>query len=63
MSFFMPKQQSAPAPAPPTLTDTDGAQQDYADMLRKRQGRAAAILTGPQGAGTPTTATKTLLGS
>lgn len=63
MSFLTPKTQSAPAPAPPTLTDTSGAQQDYQDMLRKRQGRAAAILTGPQGAGAPQTATKTLLGS
>ena len=63
MSFIMPKTASAPAPAPPTIEDTDATQQDYQDMLRKRQGRAAAILTGPNGAGAPTTATKTLLGS
>jgi hypothetical protein len=62
MSFLQPKQTSAPAPAPPVLEDTSATQQQTADQLRMRKGRAAAILTGPGGAGVPQTASKTLLG-
>lgn len=36
----------------------------YADQQKKKKkkGRAATVLTGPEGAGTPMTAVKTLLG-
>lgn len=61
MSFLQPKQTSAPAPAPPVIEDTSAAQQQAADQLRMRKGRASAILTGGN-PGTPTTAAKTLLG-
>lgn len=58
MSFFSPKTSSAPPP--PVIADTSATQQDYADQLRHRQGRAAAILT--QTGQQPQTASKTLLG-
>lgn len=61
MSFLQPKVSQAPAPAPPVIEDTSATQQQYADQLRQRKGRAAAVLTGGN-AGTPTTAAKTLLG-
>jgi hypothetical protein len=49
------------APPPPTIDQaiTDRNQNDR--MLRRR-GRAATMLTGPEGAGVPQTATKQLLG-
>ena len=49
-------------PPPPTIEDTEGAQQDEADRLRRRKGRAAAVLTQGQ-AGVPQTAGKVLLGA
>lgn len=63
MSFLQPKVSTSPPPAPPTIDDTAGTQQDYSDMLLRRQGRASAILTPASGPGTPLTASKTLLGS
>lgn len=51
-----------PPPAPPTIDEATKRQEEEA-KLRRRRGRASTILTGPQGAGTPVTATKTLLGS
>lgn len=61
MSFLQPKQTNPPAPAPPVIEDTYATQQQTADQLRMRKGRASAILT--QGnPGTPMTASKTLLG-
>jgi hypothetical protein len=62
MSFLQPKVSSAPPPPPPVIEDTAATQQQYQDQLRKRNGRASAILTGPSGPGTPMTASKTLLG-
>lgn len=62
MSFMRPKVSAPAAPPPPVIEDTTATQQQYQDMLRRRQGRASAILTGPAGAGTPQTASKTLLG-
>jgi hypothetical protein len=62
MSFLQPKQTNPPAPAPPVLEDTGAMQQQTADQLRMRKGRASAILTPAGGAGTPQTASKTLLG-
>lgn len=51
----------AAPPSPPSIDDATVARENE-DAARRRRGRAATILTGPKGAGTPTTATKTLLG-
>jgi len=61
MSFLRPKVSTAPAPPPPTVEDTDGAQQDYQDQLRRRKGRAASVLT-ERDQPAPQTASKQLLG-
>ncbi len=59
---FLPRNPGAPtAPPPPIIEDTEGRQQDTADMLRRRRGRAASVLTDGN-AGVPMTASKTLLG-
>lgn len=58
MSFLSPK--TSAAPPPPTVEDTAATQQDYADQLRRRQGRASAILT--QSGPPAQTAAKQLLG-
>lgn len=50
------------APPPPVIEDTDATQQDYADMLRRRKGRAASILH-DKSAPKPQTAAKQLLGA
>ena len=50
------------APAVPTI-DAAAQQQADADRLRRRQGRAATMLTGAAGDATGTTARKVLLGS
>lgn len=57
------KKRDGPAKAgpPPVIEDAEGARQDTADMLRRRKGRAASILTSGN-AGAPMTASKTLLG-
>lgn len=47
---------------PPVIEDTAGREQDTADALRRRKGRAAAVLSGGD-AGVPMTASKTLLGA
>ncbi len=62
MGFFRPKMPDAPPPPPPpVIEDTAAQKQQYEDQLRARRGRASSILT--QGnAGTPQTASKTLLG-
>lgn len=49
-----------PLPAP-TIDDAANAR-EAADALRRRKGRAASIITGPNGADTPKTTAKTLLG-
>lgn len=53
-----------PAPAPaPTIDTASAEQQKNEDSARKRQGRAATILTGQQGdLSAPSTGTKQLLG-
>jgi hypothetical protein len=49
-----------PLPPPPTIEDTSAKEQEAYDALRRRRGRAAAIVNqGPA----PMTAAKTLLGS
>lgn len=58
-----PKKPAAPgAPPPPIIEDVAGREQDTMDMLRRRRGRAASVLTDGN-AGVPMTASKTLLGS
>lgn len=47
---------------PPTIDDAARRQDEEDRTRRRRRGRAASLLTGPEGAGTPITATKTLLG-
>jgi hypothetical protein len=59
--FGLNKPKTATPGPPPVIEDTAGRQQDEADRIRMRKGRASAILT-PGGAGTPLTAAKTLLG-
>lgn len=61
MSFSRPA--ATPAPPPPVIEDTSAKAQEYQDMLRKRQGRAANILTDRQASQAPQTAAKTLLGA
>lgn len=58
----------APAPVvqqapPPTIEDTDAKQQDEQSALLRRKGALATNVTGPQGAATPETQGKTLLGA
>lgn len=59
-------QMPAPPPPPPPAPDINMIQRETEEqesLAKKRQGRAASMLTGPQGDLTPTqTATKTLLG-
>jgi hypothetical protein len=62
MSSSSPK--PVKAPPPPVIEDTEAVQQDYADMLRRRRGRAASILSDtPKGQQAPQTASKVLLGA
>lgn len=60
MSFLRPKVPTQAAPPPPVIEDTAAIAQEQADMLRRRRGRASAILS-ERGA-TPQTAAKSLLG-
>jgi hypothetical protein len=62
MSFNRPSTPVTQPEAPPVVEDTEAKAQDYASMLRKRKGRAAAILT-ERAAPAAETAAKTLLGS
>lgn len=59
----------ADSPAAPDIQDaktavmnSEAATKDNLDTTRRRKGRAATVITGPEGAGTPKTAAKTLLG-
>lgn len=60
-----------PSPTPPPVNapdiaaaaaNVDADEQARADAQLKKKGRAATLLTGEQGAGTPKTATKVLTG-
>ena len=59
-------QMPAPPPPPPPAPDINSIRQDEDEqeaLAKKRQGKAASMLTGPQGdLSGATTATKTLLG-
>lgn len=61
MSFMRPKVQAQAAPPPPVIEDTAAKEQEQADLLRKRQGRASQVLM-RGGAERPQTATQVLLG-
>lgn len=61
MSSSRPK--PVQAPPPPVIEDTEATQQDYADMLRRRRGRAASILSDKAPQQQPQTASKVLLGA
>lgn len=55
---------NVPEPPPTPTIDQARQSQDITDRMRRRRGRAASVLTGPQGDPTaPATAAKTLLGS
>lgn len=62
MSFSRPSTPVQQPEPPPVVEDTEGAAQDYGDMLKKRRGRAASILTKSAQPAAETVA-KTLLGS
>lgn len=63
MSFLRPKApQMPPAPPPPVIEDTAAKEQEQADMLRRRQGRASAVLTQP-GNARPASVAKYVLGN
>jgi hypothetical protein len=63
MGFLRPNAPPAPpAPPPPVIEDTSAKAQDYQDMLARRRGRAAAILTDRSQSQAPQTASKVLLG-
>lgn len=52
-----------PKPEPvPTIDDASRSREASDSQIRRRRGRAASILTGPQGAGLPQTGTKVLTG-
>lgn len=57
-----PNPATPQAPTPPAIEDTEARRQDESDRIRMRRGRAAAILS-DRSAGTPMTASKTLLGA
>lgn len=54
-----------PPPPPPPVPTVDDARlaAETRDQMLKRRGRRTTILTGPEGAATPTTGKTTLLGS
>lgn len=59
-----PQRLPDPAPPPPTIVEATQAREQSDEIRRRRRkGRAATMLTGERGAGTPQTAARTLLGS
>ena len=63
MSFMMPKSKTptpTPMPSAPAIEDTALQAQQTENMLRKRRGRAASVLSSRGDA--PQTAASTLLG-
>lgn len=50
-----------PLPAPPSIDDAAKLRDD-ADKIKKRKGRAATLMTGKEGSGTPDSSAATLLG-
>jgi len=68
MAFLFGGGDKTPTPAvpvpdpPPTIEDAATKVRDDSDAAMRRKGMAANMLTGKQGAGTPTAGTKVLLG-
>lgn len=59
------KAKTPPVPEPeppPAVEDAEVVARNNADTAKRRKGAAAMLLTGKEGAGTPNSATKTLLG-
>lgn len=54
-----------PPPPPPPVPTIDKARQgrDQADLLARRRGARASVLTGPEGVGATPVGVKTLIGS
>jgi hypothetical protein len=57
-----PAPMVVPEPDPVPTVDDAVAAREKEDSSKRRRGRAALVLTGKDGAGTPNSATKTLLG-
>lgn len=57
-----PPMPAIPEPEPVPTVDEAVASREREDTARRRKGRASFVLTGKGGAGSPTSATKTLLG-
>ena len=58
-----PNTPAVPVPdPPPAVEDAAVKARGEEDLMRKRKGSAATILTGKKGSGTPTTGAKVLLG-
>lgn len=57
-----PPEPPPPVPTVDTAAQAVAGQQTAASAQAAKKGRAASILTGSKGAGTPTSAVKTLLG-
>lgn len=61
--FSMPDMPPPPTPPPPPPTKDDAADAQAArDVMRKRKGRAATVLTSPTGINSENTGASTLLG-
>lgn len=61
-SVFGSDTPKVPEPVPVPTVDDATVAREKEDAARRRKGRAAYVLTGEAGAGSPTSATKTLLG-
>lgn len=66
-SLFSPKTPAAPPPPPPPpptpTIDKARERRDQQDMLARRRGAKASVLTGPEGVASTPVGTKTLIGS
>jgi hypothetical protein len=61
--FDTPKIPDPIIPPPPPTVDDAAARQKSSDAYRKRRGRAATVITSPQGINQSNTGAPTLLGS
>lgn len=67
MGFIFPSKPAAPPPPPPPppvpTIDAARERRDAADAAARKRGRAASVLTGPEGVAEEPTAKKTLIGT
>lgn len=61
-TIVMPSPPAALPAQAPTIEDAAANRREAEDRARRRRGRAATVVTGSQGSGTPNTASKALLG-